>query len=68
MTSHRNLRRHADPAILSRGPFRTDTPACYACGHDDQPGFVGFADDRQSPYIACGGDPTKHQRTPVGAP
>lgn len=58
-------RRSPRPELISRGPIRIGPPECpRGCG------FVGEANDRQSPYIACtvGGvaDPTRHQRTPVG--
>jgi hypothetical protein len=35
-------------------------PTCGQCGWDGEP------NDRQSPYIACGGDPTKHIRAVIG--
>ena len=30
-------------------------------------GYAGWPTAESSPYIACGGDPARHQRTPVGA-
>lgn len=48
--------RQTKPAM---GPTRT-VPTCPAgCG------FTGEANAEQSPYIACGGDPARHQRTPT---
>lgn len=36
------------------------TPECPRCG------FVGWPGPDSSPHIACGGDPARHQRTPIG--
>ncbi len=59
-------RRPPRPELVTRGPIRTGPPECWRCSETDGvPGFVGEADDRQSPYIACGGDPARHQRTPL---
>ncbi len=51
-----------EPNILVRAPLRQNwPPACPAgCG------FIGEPNDRQSPWIACYGDPARHQRPPVG--
>jgi hypothetical protein len=31
------------------------------------PGWQGEPNDQQSPYLDCGGNPARHQRTPVTA-
>ena len=47
------------PENVSRGAYRGWPPECMACG------FTGCPCQESSPYIACGGDPAKHQRTPL---
>lgn len=64
-------RRRAQPSVrpvLSVLP-RTWPPGCVLrqCDPDAGCDFVGAPDDRQSPYLACGGNPARHQRPPVGA-
>jgi hypothetical protein len=52
----------AEANFLVRGEYRGYPPRCEQCG------WVGVATQDASPYIACYGDPTRHQRTRVGAP
>lgn len=50
------------------GPSRAWPPGCVLrqCDPDAGCDFVGAPDDRQTPYLACGGNLARHQRTPVG--
>ena len=51
-----------EPNLLAHRPYRDTWPPTCPLGC----GFVGEPNDAQSPWIACWGDPTRHQRTPVG--
>lgn len=65
MSTRRNVK--PEPNIMVRGAYRDGWPPI--CGHCIDPktgtGWQGEPNDRQSPWIACGGDHTRHQRTPV---
>jgi len=47
------------PRML-QGPPGPWPPTCPSCGFRGEPG------PDATPYVACGGDPTRHQRRPVG--
>jgi hypothetical protein len=54
------------PEGATRGVFRTGEPECWKCSKEDgRPGFVGYPDDTHTPYVDCGGNPARHQRTPL---
>ena len=66
MPSRRNVK--PEPNILVRAAYRDDwPPTCTRCANEDEgyPGWQGEPNDTQSPYLACWGDPARHQRTPV---
>lgn len=58
MSTRRSVQQ-PDPGQDMRGAVRT-VPHC-------QCGFVGHPTDQATPYVACGGDPARHQRRPVRA-
>jgi hypothetical protein len=57
----RRPRSKLDPVVPAIPAARAWPPTCERCGWQGEP------DERQPPYLACGGDPARHQRTPVGA-
>ena len=67
MTGRRN--NSVEPNLLARRPYRDDwPPTCTWCANEDEGylGWQGEPNDQQSPYLACWGDPTRHQRPPLG--
>ena len=58
-------RRAPKPELASRGANRSGLPECFRCGKNGEPGFVGYPSDTHTPYTDCGGNPAKHQRTPL---
>jgi hypothetical protein len=52
-------KRVADQGTTLVGPPRAWPPTCGACG------AVGAPSGEFTPYVACGGDPGRHQRPAV---
>jgi hypothetical protein len=56
-----------EPNLLVRAAYREDwPPTCAQCVVPGTGvGWQGEPNDQQSPYIACHGDPARHQRSVV---